>query len=121
MLYHPTSETRDMPRIVSLALFTALWFCAGSALSDPSPRRPIDDVIEQLSALVDYQEAVISPDGRLIAWAQGVPETNSSSARSAVFVARADGGGGPRPIEAAPHHPHGEAPQVARHVSRGRK
>jgi dipeptidyl aminopeptidase/acylaminoacyl peptidase len=90
-----------MPRIVSLALFTALWFFAGSALSDPSPRRPIDEVIEQLSALVDYQEAVISPDGRLVAWTQGVPEANSSSTRSAVFVARADGSGGPRPIEPA--------------------
>ena len=98
---NPPPRLPDTRQIVSWSFLPALWLCAGSVLGDASSRRPIDSVIEQLSSLVDYQEAVISPDGRLIAWAQGVPEANSSSTRSAVFVARADGGGSPRPIKAA--------------------
>ena len=80
-------------------LFTAWLACVGSAYGETPGRQSIDAVIARLSAFVDYQEVVISPDGRLIAWAEGVPETNNTSSRSAVFIAPADGRGKPQPVK----------------------
>jgi dipeptidyl aminopeptidase/acylaminoacyl peptidase len=85
-----------------LVSFAASLTCIGSAYGETSGRQSIDAVIAQLSALVDYQEVVISPNGRLIAWAEGVPETHDTSSRSAVFVAPADGRGNPQPVKVPP-------------------
>jgi dipeptidyl aminopeptidase/acylaminoacyl peptidase len=89
-----------MRGIVLFSVPVTLWLTSvGSVYGETSERQSIDAVIAQLSALVDYQEVVISPDSRTVAWAQGVPETNSTSTRSAVFVAPADGRGRPYPIK----------------------
>src|SRR5580700_7212007 len=92
-----------MRRVAALFIpCAALLTCNGSAHADMSGRQSLDAVIAQLSALVDYQEVVISPDGQLIAWAEGVPETHDTSTHAAVFVARADGRGKPQPIKTPP-------------------
>jgi dipeptidyl aminopeptidase/acylaminoacyl peptidase len=92
-----------MLRIVSFFIVSiACLISVGPAHGATSGHQSIDAVISQLSALVDYQEAVISPDGRLIAWAEGVPETNNTSSRSAVFVAPANGHGKPQPVKLTP-------------------
>jgi dipeptidyl aminopeptidase/acylaminoacyl peptidase len=80
----------------------AILSCNGSAYAGMSGRQSLDAVVAQLSALVDYQEVVISPDGRLIAWAQGVPETTDTSPRAAVFIAPADGRGNPQALNITP-------------------
>jgi dipeptidyl aminopeptidase/acylaminoacyl peptidase len=91
-----------MRAIASFALLTTLWLTHVECVyGEPPVRQSIDAVIAQLTAVADYQEAVISPDGQVVAWAEGVPEANNIPTRSAVFLAPADGHGSRHPIGVA--------------------
>jgi dipeptidyl aminopeptidase/acylaminoacyl peptidase len=92
-----------MRGIASFTLLATLWLAGvGCVYGATAAPQSIDAVIAQLAAVTDYQEAVISPDGRVIAWAEGVPEASNTSTRSAVFFAPADGRGSPQPIKVTP-------------------
>lgn len=89
-----------MRGIASFTLLATLGLTgADRVYGEPVAPQSIDAVIAALTAVTDYQEAVISPDGRVIAWAEGVPEASNTSTRSAVWFAPADGRGSPHPIK----------------------
>jgi acylaminoacyl-peptidase len=88
-----------MRGVTSCFLLAVLWLAGAHCVyGEPATHQSIDEVIAQLTSVTDYQEAAISPDGRRIAWAQGVPEANNLPTRSAVFFAPADGRGSPHAI-----------------------
>lgn len=75
-----------MRGIASFTLLATLGLTgADRVYGEPVAPQSIDAVIAALTAVTDYQEAVISPDGRVIAWAEGVPEASNTSTRSAVW------------------------------------
>jgi dipeptidyl aminopeptidase/acylaminoacyl peptidase len=86
--------------IFGLGAIAACASAVGTACGDPPARLSIDAVATQLAAVVDYQEVEISPDGRRVAWSEGVAQLDDATPRSALFIAPADGRGRPQRITA---------------------
>jgi dipeptidyl aminopeptidase/acylaminoacyl peptidase len=70
------------------AQVSLLFVCASAALAAP----PRMDFAETARATRQYYETAVSPDGRRVAWVEGLPaDKDHGSAGSAIFVADLDG------------------------------
>jgi dipeptidyl aminopeptidase/acylaminoacyl peptidase len=89
-----------MRGIASFAALGALWLTrVDSVHCETSAHQSVDAVIAHLTAVADYKEVAISPNARVIAWAEAIPESGGTSSRSAVYLAPADGRANPHPIQ----------------------
>ena len=73
---------------VLVASFTALAAAATAAPARPS----VDSVLQALARVRTPREAALSPDGTRVAWVERVHAPDGGDERSAIHVARADGG-----------------------------
>ena len=100
-------------RFVAGILMVGFAPWAAAAQRTAADRPTIEQAIDQLAVTRRYGEAVISPDGKSVAWVESLPATKDApSEGSAIYVAHVGAGGtaAPRRVTAAtddtPHDEH---------------
>ena len=90
------------------AVFCSLpaWPAGGSQSQSDAPPKPsptVERAVHQMFAVRQISEAVISPDGRHVAWVESLPGKNGSlSSNSAIYVADWKSAALPKRVTAAP-------------------
>src|SRR6185437_4662082 len=82
------------------------WPAGGSQSQSDAPPKPsptVERAVHQMFAVRQISEAVISPDGRHVAWVESLPGKNGAlSSNSAIYVADWKSAAIPKRVTAAP-------------------
>jgi dipeptidyl aminopeptidase/acylaminoacyl peptidase len=113
---HTERPVRRIPSwmAIATAMVAAGVASAAAAAAAAQGRPSIDQSMAQLSAVRRYNEAVISPDGKMVAWVESLPTRGDHpSEGTAIYIAAVTAGAARVRVSAitgtAPHDEHGVA------------
>ena len=100
------SCVKTLPVLMAALLCSFPVWAAGSLRSQndapPKPSAAVERAVRQMFAVRQISEAMISPDGRRVAWVESLPGENGAiSSNSAIYVANWQSNASPKRITAA--------------------